>query len=254
MSLGIACNFFREPHALPGFLELATSGFFDDVVMVSSPPAKSKPDDESIALVEKAGVRLVHTTIDAGYGVVRTRCIRESRADWVLILDCDERFHTTAPALECIGTEGYPQVKKPNLRVNRGEEWDQGAGLKEHLAKSGGVDGFRMSRRHWFCAPGEFTNPCQNWHLITDWQLRLVRNSPFIFYDPEIKMHEKILDSRTWSEPRWSTGDEFRGPFIDHYHFWAKNQDPEGRKLAVETYKKLDEPATTGMWSIAGFD
>jgi glycosyltransferase involved in cell wall biosynthesis len=253
MSLGIACNFYREPFALPGFLEMATSGFFDDVVMISSPPSDAPPDDESVALVEKAGVRLVHTKIDAGYGVVRTRCIRESQADWVLIMDADERFHPIAPAIHCEGTEGYPQVKNPNLSVHRTGEISQGAVLKDALSKVTKVDAFRMSRRHWFNAPGEFTKPCQNWHLIADWQLRLVRNSPYIFYDPAVRMHEKILDSRTWGEPSWITGDERNGPFLDHYHFWAKEADPEGRKLAVETYEKLDKAGTATMWSKTGF-
>lgn len=256
MSLGLACNFFREPFALPGFLAMAVSGYFDDVVMISSPPSDAKPDDESIALVEKAGVRLVHTTIDAGYGVVRTRCIRESQADWVLIMDCDERFHVTAPVLRCEGTEGYPQVKEPLLKVTREREgFDQGARLKQ-MIKDAGKDknGICMSRRHWFNAPGEFSRPCQNWQLIADWQLRCVRNSPFIFYDPAVRMHEKLLDSRTWSELAYVRGDTTEGPFFDHYHFWAKEADPEGRKLAIKTYERLDKAGTANMWSKTGFN
>jgi hypothetical protein len=255
MSLGLACNFFREPFALPGFLEMATSGFFDDVVMVSSPPSDAPPDDESIALVEKAGVRLVHTKIDSGYGVVRSRCIRESNAEWVLILDADERFAENPPLVRCHGTEGYPQVKNPDLKVEMlNPSHPQGTMLKDALRQSGSKNAYRLSRRHWFGAPGDFTKPCQNWHLITDWQLRLVRNIPFIFYDPTVKMHEKILDSRTWAEPSWGTGDEHGGPFIDHHHFWAKKADPEGRKLAIQTYERLDKAGTENMWSKTGFN
>jgi glycosyltransferase involved in cell wall biosynthesis len=254
MSLGLACNFYREPFALPGFLEMATSGYFDDVVMISSPPSDAPPDDESIALVEKAGVRLVHTKIDAGYGVVRTRCIRESQADWVMILDCDERFHTTAPLLRCEGTEGYPQVKKPKLTIQSNGEIDQGTLLKRLIAEAPPQKtGICLSRRHWFNKPGGFDRPCQNWHLIPDWQLRCVRNTPFLFYDPAVKMHEKLLDSRTWSEIDFVRADTEQGPFIDHHHFWAKEADPEGRKLAVETYEKLDKAGTSTMWSKTGF-
>jgi hypothetical protein len=256
MSLGISCNFYREPFALPSFLEMATSGYFDDVVMVSSPPSNAKPDDESIALVEKAGVRLVHTTIDAGYGVVRTRCIRESQADWTMIMDCDERFYPTIPVLKCEGTEGYPQIKEPKLTVIvEREGFNQGDLLKRMIADAGNAkNGICMSRRHWFGAPREFNKPCQNWQLIPDWQLRVVRNSQFIFYDPLVKMHEKILDSRTWGEIDFIRGNVNEGPFFDHHHFWAKNADPEGRKLAVHTYEKLDKEGTTNMWSVAGFD
>jgi hypothetical protein len=255
VSLGLAANFYREPHALPGFLQMATSGYFDDVVMVSSPPSDAKPDDESIALVEKAGVRLVHTTIDAGYGVVRTRCIRESQAEWTLILDCDERFTPVVPLLRCHGTEGYPQVKNPKLTVEVVQEaFDQGALLKEHLAKCAKETmAFRFSRRHWFGAPGDLTKPCQNWQLIPDWQLRLVRNSPFLFYSPERKMHEHLKYSRTFEEPSWGTGEGDTIPYVDHFHFHFKNLDPEGRKLAVATYEKLDKAGTENMWSKSGF-
>lgn len=257
MSLGLACNFYREPFALPGFLEMATSGYFDDVVMISSPPSDAKPDDESIALAEKAGVRLVHTVIDSGYGVVRTRCIRESQADWVMILDCDERFHVEAPVLHCEGTEGYPHVKSPNLSVHRaaGEWFNQGALLKRLITEAPShKTGICLSRRHWFNKPEEFSKPCQNWKLIPDWQLRCVRNTPFLFYDPVHKMHEKLLDSRTWSEIDFVRADTEYGPFIDHYHFWAKEADPEGRKLALKTYERLDKAGTENMWSKTGFD
>lgn len=256
MSLGLAANFYREPFALPGFLEMATSGYFDDVVMLSSPPSDAKPDDESIALVEKAGVRLIHTTIDAGYGVVRTRCIRESQAEWVLIMDCDERFHVTAPVLRCEGTEGYPQVKEPLLKVTREREgFDQGARLKQLIGEAGkDKNGICMSRRHWFNAPGEFSRPCQNWQLIADWQLRCVRNSPFIFYSPERKLHEHLKDSRTFEEPAFIRGDTIEGPFMDHHHFAFKNSDPEGRKLALQTYEKLDKPGTSDMWTKTGWE
>jgi hypothetical protein len=67
-------------------------------------------------------------------------------------------------------------------------------------------------------------------------------------------MHEKILDSRTWAEPSWGTGDEHGGPFIDHHHFWAKKADPEGRKLAIQTYERLDKAGTENMWSKTGFN
>ncbi len=260
MSLGIAANFYREPHALPGFLQMACSGYFDDVVMVSSPPSDAKPDDESIALVEKAGVRLVHTTIDAGYGVVRTRCIRESQAEFVMILDCDERYivEDLYPHLKCIGNEGYPEFKEPKLIVERGGDLGFSGskmllkGLLSEMTKD--QMALRFSRRHWFGPPGDLTKPCQNWHILPDWQLRIVRNSPFIFFDPSRKMHEHLKDSRTWEEPSWHTGTDFGIPFVEHHHCYFKGLDPEGRKQAVKTYNKLDADLTNGMWSVAGYE
>lgn len=249
MSLAIVCNFYREPHAMPGWLEMATSGFFDEVVCVSSPPSDAPPDDETIEIVEKAGVRLVHTVIDHGYGVVRTRCIREAKTDWVMIMDADERFFLKPPLLRCHGSEKYPETKEPALHVTREAEiYDQGDLLKNLLNSAGGHDALRMSRRHWFDAPGEFQRPCQNWQQIPDWQLRLVRNSPFIFYDPERKMHEHLKHSQTWSEPPWITGGQLHGPFYDHFHCHFKPLDGEKNARDMETYKRLDEGLTKGMW------
>lgn len=229
---------------------MATAGFFDDVVMIHAPPEGAPPDDESIELVKAAGVRLVHTTINAGFGVVRTRCIRESKASWVMIMDCDERFHPVVPVLRCDGTEGYPQFKNPNLTITVLEEnYDQGARLK-HLIEheSANMDAVCLSRRHWFNEPGKFEKPCQSWSLIADWQLRCVRNTPFVFYSPEHRMHEKILDSRTWGEPRFIRCNQERGPFIDHFHMWAKSQEPAQNQEDLATYKMLDEAGTKDMW------
>lgn len=254
MSIGIVCNAHRETYAMPGWLEMATA-FFDDVCVVSSPPSDAEPDEETIELVEKAGVRLVHTTIDEGYGVVRTRCIRECKADWCLITDADERFLPVVPIMRCEGSEKYPDTLTPNLSVHVDiPKFDQGKMLREMVASAGSNDAIRLCRRHWFDEPGSLTKPCQNWHHHPDWQLRLIRNSQFMFYLPERKLHEHLKDSRTWAEPSWSSGDTTRGPFIDHFHHWAKSRDPEGRKLAVATYEKLDKRLTDGMWSKVGFN
>lgn len=249
MTLGLACNFHREPYALPGFLAMATSGFFDDVVMLSSPPGDVEPDEESIELVKKSGVRLRHTTIDAGYGVIRTRLIRESKADWVMIMDCDERIFSHAPLLRCEGHEKYPETKEPNLSVHIDQpSFDQGALLKELINSAGGKDAIRLSRRHWFDAPGGFAKPCQNWQQIPDWQLRLVRNNPHVFYDPLRKMHEHLKHTANYEEPAWSTGDQYRGPFYDHFHCHYKPMDADKNIEDMETYRKLDEGLTKGMW------
>lgn len=251
-SLGLSCNFYREPYALPGFLAMATSGYFDDVVMVSSPPSDAKPDEESIELVKAAGVRLVHTNIDAGYGMVRTRCIRESKAEWVLIMDCDERFLPVVPQMRCEGTEKYPEVKAPDVKVFKsGRSILQGEVLKDKIKHAGSADCIRLMRRHWFGPPEEMMRPCQNFDAIPDWQLRCVRNSQFIFFDPERKMHEHLKNSRTWAEPTWVTADNVA---LDHFHCHFKGLDPEGRELAVATYNRLDKEGTENMWSVKGYE
>lgn len=253
-SITAICNFYREPLAMPGWLEMAKA-FFDDVVCVSSPPSDAPPDEQTIGLVKAAGVRLVHTTIDAGYGIVRTRCLREAKTEWVFILDADERFHPIIPLMRCEGTEAYPAVKEPNLSTHIDQpSFNQGDMLRQLLTAAGGKDAMRLSRRHWFSPPGDFTKPCQPWGAIPDWQLRLVRNSPFLYYEPERKMHEWLRDSRTQAEPAWHSGTETTGPFIEHHHFWAKSADPEGRALALQTYERLDKVGTENMWTRTGFD
>lgn len=246
-SISICCNFYAEPHAMPGWLEMAMGGFFDEVYCISSPPAGVKPDEETIELVKKAGVRLIFTSIEAGFGVVRTRCIRESKCDYVFISDADERFHVEAPLVTTEGTEGYPHVKEPNLPVRRhGEIVKQGEMVREMMRQK--HDAIRLSRRHWFCAPGEFERPCENWHTRKDWQLRIVANNQFIFYDPHHRMHEKLLLSSSWSEPGFASGDTHRGPFIDHYHCYYKPMESDNNRVDAETYERLDKGVTADMW------
>jgi hypothetical protein len=254
MTLTAITNVYREPHALPGWLAMACGGFFDDVVVVSSPPASAPPDEETIEIAKQAGVRIAYTTIDDGYGIVRTRCIRECKTDWLLLMDADERFYPVSPQMHCEGSEKYPEVKKPKLGVTRGEQVNQGQALKDKLTHAGGAMALRMSRRHWFGPPEEMTSPCQNWTQIPDWQLRCIRNSPFVFFDPERKMHEHLKYAPTWEEPQWVTGDEHQGPFFDHFHPYFKGLDPKGREMAVQTYNKLDAPGTADMWSVKGYD
>lgn len=251
MSLTCAANFYAEKHALPAFLKMATGGFFDDVVMIHSPPSGAKPDDESIALVQAAGVRLVHTTIDAGFGVVRTRCIREAKTEWVIIMDCDETFPFVAPVMRCEGTERYPAQKNPKLTVIIDEpEFDYGDRLKHILAhEAHGVDAVCLNRRHWFDEPGKFTRPCENFTDIQDPQLRLIRSSsPFIFYDPKFKMHEKILDSRTWAEPRFLRCNQAHDPFFSHHHCFYKPKEAEQNAEDAKIYEMLEKGVVGNMW------
>ncbi len=51
MTLGVVCHFFREAHMLPSFLASAKE-FFDEVVMISTPPAAAPPDEQSIEIVK----------------------------------------------------------------------------------------------------------------------------------------------------------------------------------------------------------
>lgn len=249
MSISVVCNFHREAIALPSFIQHAEA-FFDEVVFVSSPPDGVAPCEESMEIVKRSGHRLVHFTVSKGFGVLRTRCMRESKGDWTMILDADEIMAVTAPRMTCVGTEKYPEVKNPALTVSKGAEVNQKHLLKELIkrADANSKPAICLSRRHWFDGPRVFERPCQNFSAIPDWQLRLVKNDPRLFYDPEWRMHEKLLWSPTWSEPEYIRGDAIEGPFIDHMHCFYKPQDPEKNKLDMEVYRQLDEPNTKGMW------
>lgn len=239
-SIGVAVNFYREPNTLPGFLECA-SRFFDDMLFVSAPPEGAPPDEESISIIQKWGARIIHTTINEGFGVVRTKCLHESSTEWVAILDCDERLFPTVPVYEIHGTGQYPQDLIPNLSVGiKHPAFAQGDRLRkmvENECKE--ADAIRLSRRHWM--NWKMSRPCENWKTRFDWQLRVLRNRPYIGYDPSVRMHERCLDSRTGRDPIYATGDTDFGPFIDHFHVPAKAMELEQRAEDIRIYDALDK-------------
>lgn len=249
MSLTVVCNFHREPHALPSFIEHAEA-FFDEIVFVSSPPDGTAPCEQSVEIIRKSGHRLVHFTVSKGFGVLRTRCMRESKGDWTMILDADEILAVQSPRMTCTGTEKYPEVKNPALTVSKGEMVNQKELLREIIKRADASDksAICLSRRHWFDGPKVWERPCQNFSAVEDWQLRCVRSDMRLFYDPEWRVHEKLLWTPTWSEPSYIRADLTNGPFIDHLHCFYKPMDAEKNKQDMETYRKLDEPNTVGMW------
>lgn len=247
MTLSVVCNFHREPHALPGFIE-AAEAFFDEVVFVSSPPDGVPPCEQSMEIVRNSGHRLHHSTVSKGFGVLRTFCLQVSKGDWTIIMDADEIMAVRAPKMNCEGTEKYPETKEPKLTVTKHGEVDQKAQLLELIARAEHADhkAVCLSRRHWFDGPKVWERPCQNFSTIPDWQLRCVRNTPFVCYDPAWRVHEKLVMTTTWAEPPYTRGNS--GPFLDHLHCFYKPLDPEKNQLDMEVYRKLDKPNTEGMW------
>jgi hypothetical protein len=238
-----------ERFALTGFIAEAEK-MFDEIVLVSSPPDGVPPDAETIAIAEASGHRLIHDTVSRGFGALRTRCISYSSCEWVAILDADEVLWATVPALTCSGTGKFPDTMTPDLQVSDQGWLDQHANLRRCLddADKNSDLAICLSRRHWFGAPGEWDRPCQNWHDEKDWQLRLVRNTPFLCYDPAKKMHERLVFTPNWSEPKFLRVDVPQGPFIDHYSLWAKGQDPAKNTADAKTYESLESGCVGGMW------
>jgi hypothetical protein len=138
----------------------------------------------------------------------------------------------------------------PRLAVSRGNHIDQRTLLRNTLtqAEHEGSLAVCMSRRHWFGAPGEWDRPCQNWRKEYDWQLRCIRNTPFVFFDPSVRMHEKLLDTRVWSEPKFLRVTSESGPFIDHYSLHYKALEPEQNTEDANTYDQLEKGCVQNMW------
>lgn len=239
-SIGLALNVYSEINALPGALETA-AGFFDEIKVIHAGPGGKLSTDGTMELLERWGIDPLISRIDDGFGVVRTQCIRACRTDWVMIMDADERFHPLIPIMTCDGIEQYPHVPNPALTVtaHQPEMFNQGSLLRTLIGHN--CMSVRATRRHWF----DYTwkRPCQNWQVIPDWQLRIVKNDERIYYTPDVKMHERLLDRETNDTPKYATereGDP-RGVFIDHYHCFWKAQEPEQRKQDIAIYDALDQ-------------
>lgn len=245
-SIGISSCFHREPDALPGFLESA-SQFFDEIVMISAPPPNVSHCEESIAIINKFGGKVLLGSVEHGFGVLRTRCIRESSCEWVAILDCDERFPSVRNTLTCHGNEKYPENPNPNVNVQRGQSFDQGKALRSLIESAPDFDAVVMPRYHFM--DFSLKKAAQNFCDIKDYQCRLVRNSQHIGFKPERKMHEHLVDFRTGNEPNMIRQQPSeREIAIYHFHVPFKKMSPEKNRLDMQTYQSLDKGLTSDMW------
>lgn len=237
-SIGIALNVFEEHNSLPGALECA-SRFFDDVLVIHAGPGGKYSTDGTIEILEKWGVRTIFDKIDDGFGVIRTRLIRESKTDWVWISDSDERFLPYTPAYSVHGTGSYPADPVPDLHVGICESvYNQGQLLRDKLKNEcKNADALRVVRRHWMSL--NMSRPCQNWYIVEDWQLRCVRNRPHIMYDTNVRMHERCLSKLTGRDPVYGTANTRIGPFVEHFHVPFKLMEPAQRQHDIRIYDAL---------------
>ncbi len=247
-SIGLACNFYRESNALPGLLENA-AGFFDDLLFVSSPPPGAKPDEESIEIIRKWGARIEFSDISKGFGVVRTECIHLSTTEWVFLADCDERFLHTTQVLHCEGSDQFPHVMNPQLKVHVHDPvYAQGKLLRSVINGAGeDYDAVRTCRRAWM----DFTmrKPAQNWHNVQDWQCRILRNRQYLGYDPNVKIHERVRDFRGDGAPKmYCCDDTSRGLFHDHFSNWFRPMEPEQNTEDIAIYNSLEAGVADRMW------
>lgn len=239
-SITWATNFFNECNSLPGMLENAMEAA-DEILLVNAGPGGKHSDDGSIEIAEKFGVPVQYSTIDNGFGALRTELIEKCKTDFLIIFDADERFHVRAPVLKCTGTERYPEIPNPDLKVEKFETYNQLDLLRSMMreADSQGKLAIRFTRRHWF-APG-FTKACQNWQIINDHQLRCLKKSSQLTYRVGPKMHERLSHTGTKMCPDFIEQDEWVGPFFDHLHCFFKPMEDAQRQHDIRIYDCLDQ-------------
>lgn len=253
VSIGLVANVFNEINALPGWIETHLP-FFDDVRVTHAGPQGEYSNDGTIELLNKWHIPITFDRIDDGFGAVRTRAIRRSPCEYVMILDADERFYPVHRILTCTGESTPPDrvdwilqqydfngVNLPNweniaqlgdkLRVDIGECYNQGARLREILTNER-PDAVCTIRRHWHDLT--LRRPTQNWNEHPDWQMRLVRNCDDIYYDFSTRMHEQLT-----GVGKVSRADNERGPFFDHFHFTFKRMEQEQRRHDIRIYNAI---------------
>lgn len=258
ITLGLVANVYNEANALPGWIETHLP-FFDDVRIYHAGPGGALSNDGTIEILEKWKIPVAYGAIDEGFGVVRTKAIRSSPCDWVMLLDADERFFPVHRQMTCSGestphsevdailqTYDFHDLKTmlPNwenvgrlgakLNVDIGEAYNQGARLREIIAQNPNLDAIATIRRHWH--DFSFRRPTQNWHVDPDWQMRLVRNHDSIHFLPETRMHERLVGANNVFH-----ADMTRGPFFDHFHFTFKRMEQEQRAYDVAVYNAIND-------------
>lgn len=244
-SIGVAATFRDECNALPGFLESA-SHFFDSIFLADCSMDMTPSTDGSLDIIRKWGLPDPPLwDLSNGFGAVRSQLIHSSKTDWTVILDIDERMHVTAQLLRCEGTDRFPEVANPDLKVLvAGPAYDHKTILIDKImeAEALGIRTVRFSRRHWFDAT--YTKPCENWNTIRDFQLRCIKSRSGIGYTVLPRMHERCWDFDLNKEPEYIEDDPMRGPFIEHLHCHFKPMEPVQRGADIAAYDALHHSDT----------
>ncbi len=117
-TLGVVANIYNESQALPGWLETATA-FADDVRVFHAGPGGERSTDGTLEILEKWKIPVTFGSIDEGFGTVRTKTVRMSPCEWVMLLDADERFYPRLNVLTCEG-ESTPSQTIDDLLYDYG--------------------------------------------------------------------------------------------------------------------------------------
>jgi len=272
-TIGIVANIYNEANAITGWLESAAK-FADHISVYHAGPNGAKSDDGTIEILEKWKIPITYGSIDEGFGPVRTKTVRTSPCDYVILLDADERFDAIAQVLGCHG-ESTPreevnqllydysnpnyvdsQVIQPydakidftacpsnfenmaklgaNLTVSYGEVYTQGAWVRDIIEKHD-YDAIKSIRRHWH--DFSMKRPTQNWHTEPDFQMRIVKNVDSVYFGG--RMHEGLHGAPNHYQPNFT-----HGPFLDHFHLFFKKLEPTQRKHDIAIYNSINEGRT----------
>ena len=106
-TIGLVANMYCEANALPGWIETHLP-FFDDIRVLHAGPGGAYSDDGTIEILEKWKIPIEFCAIDDGFGVVRTKALRMSKCDFIMLLDADERFFACHQVLTCAGESTPP--------------------------------------------------------------------------------------------------------------------------------------------------
>lgn len=261
-TIGLVANVYNEVNALPGWIKTHRL-FFDDIRVLHAGPNGEYSNDGTIELLEKYQIPHEFCAIDEGFGAVRTRAIRMSPCDYVMILDADERFYPEHKIMKCTGnptshtevdeilrTYDFRNGQRPDwnvigqlgkdLKVEFGEVFDQGVYLK-NLIKDKMFDAIISIRRHWH--DFTFTRPTQDWISNPDWQMRIIRNKESISFDTSTRMHERLVGAEITYR-----ADMIYGPFFDHFHFPFKQMEQDQRSHDVDCYDRIHEGVKPRTW------
>lgn len=127
------------------------------------------------------------------------------------------------------------------LSVSFGEVYNQGAWLRQMLADNDTLDAVKCVRRHWH--DFTFKRPTQNWHQHPDYQMRLVKNKDSIYFDPGVKMHERLIGASNVHMPNFT-----HGPFFEHFHLHFKKMEASQRRHDTAIYSAIDKGERPPTW------
>lgn len=239
-TIAVCWNVHADAKALRGSIEAAARWADNLFILVTPPGGEKNKDDETCDLLREFGIDPKFDDIERGFGVIRTRLIHECGCDWAMICDADERFFPLLPIMHCEGTDGWspntPYENHLKLEV-REDICDQGKLLRA-LINNPQYKAVMSIRRHWFDLG--MRRPTQNWHITPDRQLRIVKNEGEIAYRSDVKMHERLIDSRTGTEPRFASPEDYAGVFHEHFHCAFRKAFPGHKEENERRYQRLE--------------